>query len=293
MTPKKFLALGTIAVITTFPVLPSAHAQQQAELEGVQVDKPSRFRNLVPAEQIEAESMRQYAEMMGQAQEKGLLAPPGTPQLQRLKKIANKLIPHVERWNERATEWDWDVNLIRADSINAFAMPGGKIAFFSGIIDRLNLTDDEIAIVMAHEMAHALREHARERVAKSGLTSAGARIAGIGLSAIFGIDPNLTTAATGGVANLAMLRFSRSDETDADLVGLDIAARAGFDPRAGIALWKKMAAVNKSGPPQWLSTHPAGEQRITQMTKHMPSVLPIYARQKGTTVAKLPPYRGS
>lgn len=286
-----YLVMAT-ALAVTLPAQ-AQQAQQAPAREGLQVEGPSRLRNLVPAEQLETVSAQQYEEMMAQARQKGLLAPPGTAQLQRLRKIAQELIPHSDRWNPRASEWKWEVNLIRSDSINAFCMPGGKIAFFTGIIERLNLTDDEAAVVMGHEIAHALREHARERVAKSSIASAGAQIAGIGLSAIFGIDPNITSAATGGIANLAMLRFSRGDELDADLIGLDIVARAGYDPRAGIALWRKMQSISKNAPPQWLSTHPAGETRIKQMTQHMDSVLPLYAKAKGTTVAKLPPYRGS
>lgn len=286
----KALLLGTI-LLGAAPL----HAQQARTPanEGLQVEEPSRLRNLVPAEQIETVSAQQYEEMMAQAKQKGLLAPPSAAQLRRIRAIAQELIPHADRWNDRASKWNWEINLIQADSVNAFCMPGGKIAFFTGIIERLNLTDDEVAVVMGHEMAHALREHARERMAKSSIASAGAQIAGIGLSAIFGIDPNITSAATGGVANLAMLRFSRGDELDADLIGLDIVARAGYDPRAGIALWRKMQSLNKSAPPQWLSTHPAGNTRIKQMTQHMDSVLPLYAKAKGTTVAKLPPYRGS
>jgi predicted Zn-dependent protease len=155
----------------------------------------------------------------------------------------------------------------------------------------LKLTDDEVAIVMGHEIAHALREHGRERVAKSGLASAGAKIAGIGLSALLGIDPNLTTAATGGVANLTMLKFSRDDETEADLVGLDIVARAGYDPRAGVALWQKMGMISKNAPPQWFSTHPAGKNRIAEIQRQLPQVMPLYAKVKGRPVSELPDYQ--
>jgi predicted Zn-dependent protease len=292
MNPKKLLSVTIVAL--SLAGLPPAYAQQRvATPEGLQVEGPSRLRSLVPAEQLETMSAEQYAEMMAQAKQKGLLAPPSAPMLQKLRSLAEDLIPYTDRWNERASEWNWEVNLIRDESINAFCMPGGKIAFFSGIIEKLNLTDDEIAVVMGHEMAHALREHARERVAKSGLASAGAQIAGFGLSAVFGIDPNLTSAATGGIANLAMLRFSRGDEIDADLIALDLVARAGYDPRAGIAVWKKMQMINKNSPPQWLSTHPAGGTRIKQMNKHMDSVLPLYAKTKGTTVERLPPYPGA
>ncbi len=144
---------------------------------------------------------------------------------------------------------------------------------------------------MGHEMAHALREHGRERLAKSSLTGLGAKALGAGVAALFGVDPGLTDMAAGVGANLAIMKFSRSDETEADLVGLDIVARAGYDPRAGIALWQKMELVSKGAPPQWLSTHPAGKRRIAQMQKHMASVLPLYAKSKGVAPSALPPYR--
>jgi predicted Zn-dependent protease len=259
--------------------------------DGVKVDKMSPLRNLVPEQQLEAAAMQQYASIKQQAQQHGALAADNHPQTQRLRAIAKKLIPHAARWNERAAKWAWEVNLIGSKEVNAFCMPGGKIAFFSGLLSSLKLTDDEIAIVMGHEIAHALREHGRERAAKSGLASAGARIAGIGLSALFGIDPNLSAAATGGVANLTMLKFSRDDETEADLVGLDIVARAGYDPRAGVALWQKMAALSRNSPPQWFSTHPAGKNRIAEIRKHLPDVMPLYAKTQGRPAAELPPYQ--
>ena len=160
-------------------------------------------------------------------------------------------------------------------------MPGGKIAHYSGILTSLKLTDDEVAIVMGREIAHALREHGRERAAKSSIANVGAKLAGVGLSALLGIDSSLTHAAAGGVANLTMLKFSRDDETEAGLVGLDIAARAGYDPRAGIVLWQKMGLLSKGAPPQWLSTHPAGSNRIAEMRKHLPEVMSLYAGANG------------
>jgi predicted Zn-dependent protease len=288
MTRFFSVALLTVALACSAPV---AMAKDQVTPDGVKVDEMSALRKLVPEEQLEAAAVQQYAGIKQQAQQQDALAPDNHPEVIRLRAIAKKLIPHAIRWNERASQWPWEVNLIGSKEINAFCMPGGKIAFFSGILSTLKLTDDEVAIVMGHEIAHALREHGRERAAKSGLASAGAKLAGLGLSALLGIDPNLTSAATGGVANLTMLKFSRDDETEADLVGLDIVARAGYDPRAGIALWQKMGLVNKGAPPQWFSTHPAGKNRIAEMQKHMPDVMPLYAKAKRTELAALPPYR--
>lgn len=287
---KQFI--GTILTLVALAgAMPDAGAKDQISRDGVQVEEMSSLRLLIPEGELEAASVQQYAQIQQQANKQGVLVPDSDPRVQRLRKIAKELIPHAERWNPAATDWKWEVMLIDAKEINAFCMPGGKIGFFNGILDSLKLTDDEVAIVMGHEIAHALREHGRERLAKSSLTNAGARLLGFGLSAMLGVDPNLTGAATGLGADLAILRFSRGDETEADLVGLDIVARAGYDPRAGVALWQKMGMVSKNAMPQWLSTHPAGKARINEMKKHLPSVMPLYAKAKGTQMAALPPYQ--
>jgi predicted Zn-dependent protease len=159
-------------------------------------------------------------------------------------------------------------------------MPGGKIAFFTGILNQLSLNDDEVAMVMGHEIAHALREHARERMGKSAATQGLSRLGGAVVSGLFGIDPRLTDMVAREGANLLTLKFSREDETEADLVGMELGARAGYDPRAGVTLWQKMSAANKNAPPQWLSTHPSGTTRIQEMEANMPKVLPLYERTR-------------
>eukprot|EP01034_Spumella_vulgaris_P009295 gene9295-11805_t len=135
-------------------------------LAQVEVGSASSLRKLVPAETLENSAAQQYQQMLQQAKAKRALAPSDHPQLQRLHAIAKRLIPHTMPWNERARQWRWEVNLIGSSQINAFCMPGGKIAFYTGILDQLKLTDDETAMIMGHEMVHALREHARERIAK-------------------------------------------------------------------------------------------------------------------------------
>jgi predicted Zn-dependent protease len=202
--------------------------------------------------------------------------------------ISRRIIANAARWNPGAADWQWEINLIRAANVNAFCMPGGKIAFFSGLIDKLKLTDDEIAIVAGHENAHALREHGRERVAKGNLLQLGANLG----SAIFGLGQT-GQALVGQGAQLALLRFSREDETEADTVGLDLVARAGYDPRAGVALWRKMAMLEKSAPPQWLSSHPSGGNRIAQIQKTLPQVMPVYAKAVNAQPGALPPYRSN
>ena len=273
--------------------LGSAHAQrgEQVVQDGIAVKPLSRVRVLVPEEELNAQAAQQYQAMVSEAQQKGALVPTSHPEVKRLRGVAQRIIPYAPRWNAAAKNWNWEVNLFNVDQVNAFCMPGGRIGFYTGIINQLKLTDDEMAAVMGHEIAHALREHGRERAAKSGITSVVARGAGALGAAIFGIDPNITNTVTGIVGQGVVLKFSRDEEREADLVGLDIAARAGFDPRAGVALWRKMGALNKAAPPEFMSTHPGGETRIRDMERHMNVLLPLYARSKGTSPNALPPYR--
>lgn len=250
-------------------------AREPADDGGVKIGRKSYLANLVGAEKIENVASLQYDEMTRQAFQRRALAERGDLQLERLWRIFKDLKPHTAKFNERAKSWAWDVNLIKSQQINAFCMPGGKIAVFTGLIDRLQLSDDELAMIMGHEMGHALWEHARERTAKTNLTNIGGRLVGM---LLFGQAGEVIGAAG---ASLATLKFSRSDETEADLIGLELAARAGYDPRAGITLWEKMSAATKGkAPPQWLSTHPSGASRIEAIRKNLPDVMPLYERAK-------------
>jgi predicted Zn-dependent protease len=271
---------------------PAQDGKGQVVQDGIAVEplKDGMWRRMTAPEQaLNEESAQQYTALMGRAREKGALVPASDPQVKRLRAIAQRIIPQTARWNPKANQWNWQVNLLRSDQVNAFCMPGGRIAFFTGIIDKLKLTDDEIAAVMGHEIAHALREHGRERMSKSTTTSLVTGIGGAILSAWSGYD---VRGAANAAGKMVVLKFSRDEEREADLVGLDIAARAGYDPRAGIALWNKMAALDGRGAPiELLSTHPGGTHRIEQIQSHMNVLLPLYARSKGVPVDRLPPYR--
>lgn len=244
-------------------------------LAQVEVGDASSMRKLVPAETLEQAAGQQYAQVLSEARSQKALAPENHPQLQRIRGIAQRLIPYATPWNSRAAQWRWEINLIGSKQINAWCMPGGKIAFYTGILDNLKLSDDEAAMVMGHEMAHALREHARARLAKS-------RATGIGLSVaaqLFGLG-QLGDAAANIGTQLLTLKFSRDDETEADLVGLEIAARGGYDPQSSVSLWKKMASAGGSGGPQFLSTHPSGPDRIRQLEANVPKVQKLYEQSR-------------
>ena len=272
--PGRRLFTGLLAGGAALAALPSLAR------EGVDVGEQSRLTKLVPAEEVEAAGTQEYAKMMAQARQQNALAPDGHPQLQRLRAIAQRIIPQSYAWNPRARQWRWEVNLLGSAQLNAFCMPGGKIAFYYGILEKLKLDDDEVATIMGHEVAHALREHARERMAKTTATRVGVSV----LSSLLGLG-NVGDAVLNMGGQLLTLTFSREDESEADLVGMELAARAGYNPEAGVSLWRKMGEVSKGAPPQWLSTHPAGPTRIKDIEANLPRVLGLYER------AEKPPRR--
>lgn len=253
-----------------FTALLASHAHAQ-----VDVGQASGIRKLIPADTLEASARQQYRQTLGEAESKGALAPDDYPQLKRLRAIAAKLIPFTAQWNPDSRKWKWEVNLIGSKQINAWCMPGGKIAFYTGILDQLQLNDDEVAMIMGHEMAHALREHSRERLAKSRATGMGLSVASqlLGLGQLGDVAANLGT-------QLLTLKYGRDDETEADLVGLEIAARGGFKPEASVQLWKKMLSATGAGKGQlpFLSTHPSGNNRIQELEANLPKVAHLYAQ---------------
>jgi predicted Zn-dependent protease len=261
---RRRLSLGLLGLGAPGPALAS---------EGVDVGRNSSFTKLVPAEQVEQAAAQQFVQMQSQARQQRALAPDDHPQLVRLRYIAKRIIPYTPAWNKRAAQWKWEVILLGSAQINAFCMPGGKIAFFWGILSKLQLNDDEVAMIMGHEMAHALREHARERMGKSFATRGALELG----SALLGLG-NTGRLVAGMGEQLLSLTFSRSDESEADLVGMELAARAGYNPAAGITLWQKMGAASKGAPPEFLSTHPAGPTRIKDIEANLPKVEPLYVR---------------
>ncbi len=241
--------------------------------EGVEVGAPSSLSRLVPADQVEQLAAQQYVKLANQAKAQNALLPDNHPQVVRVRAIARRLIPHTLEWNKRAAQWRWEVNVLQSKEINAFCMPGGKIAFYTGILEQLKLNDDEVAMIMGHEMAHALREHAREQMGKSAATGLGASL----LSSLLGLGSAGDMVLNAG-RSLLTLSFGRKDESEGDLVGMELAARAGYDPRAGLTLWKKMSEASKGAPPQFLSTHPASATRIQDIQASLPQVMPLYER---------------
>ena len=257
------------AVALAAALLAPAAFGQPSPAEGVEVRKP--WLRLVPESMVNQTAAQQYAQIKQQAQAKGRLnANPA--QTQRVRAVAARLIPQGERFHPGARDWRWEVNVIESPAVNAFVLPGGKIMVFSGLIERLKLTDDELAAIVGHEIAHALLEHGRARMSEALVKNLGINLA----AAYFGLS-DLSTVALAQAADLAIsLPYSRKHETDADLAGIELAARAGYDPRAAVSVWQKMARAGGAQPPELLSTHPANASRIRELEEAMPRVLPLY-----------------
>ena len=237
----------------------------------VGVDRQQTMSALVSTRQLEQGAVQAYRQALTQASQKGQLN--RDPALTaRVRAIAQRLIAHTGVFRPDAPAWNWEVNVIASPEVNAWCMPGGKIAVYAGLVQKLDATDDEIAAVMGHEIAHALREHSRERASQQ--INAGIVATGVGV-ALGGGQASMDMA--GMVANLTYnLPNSRLHETEADRLGVELAARAGFDPRAAVSLWQKMARVSSGGPPQWLSTHPASDTRIRDLQDYSGRVMPLY-----------------
>lgn len=270
------LAHGILALVLSLSAAAPAFAADPAPADGVDVKKSKLL--LLPKSTVENSSAQQYGQMMRAAAQKNALNV-DKAQVERLRQIARTLIPPAARFNEDAKRWRWEVNLVSSKQVNAFCMPGGKIAFYTGIISALQLTDDEVAVIMGHEVAHALLEHGRARMSEQVLKSVGVSVA----AALLNLG-QVSTSMLAQATDLAVtLPFSRKHETDADLVGMEIAARAGYDPRAAANVWRKMAKLAGSQPPQFLSTHPGHASRIKEIEANLPRVMPLYeaaARQR-------------
>lgn len=240
----------------------------------VGVNRTQIMSPLVSSQQLEQQATLTYSSLLSKETQKGDLNP-DPAQTARVRRIASRLIPQTAVFRPDALKWDWQVNVIRSNEVNAWCMPGGKIAIYTGIITQLNLNDDEIAAIMGHEIAHALREHAREQASEQSLAQIGA------LGAVLAGAGQNTVNMAGQLYQLGIgLPHSRTHETEADRIGVELAARAGYDPRAAIGMWQKMAQLGGSKPPEFLSTHPSASTRIADLQVYAAKVMPLYQQSK-------------
>jgi predicted Zn-dependent protease len=239
----------------------------------VGVDRPQRMLTIVSAAEVDALARQQYTQITQEAGKKEALNRDAALTA-RVRAIAQRLIPHTAVFRDDAPRWQWEVNVLQSEQVNAWCMPGGKIAVYSGLVEKLKATDDELAAVMGHEIAHALREHARERMGRQAMT-------GIGVAAIeilTGVQ--LGDAGQMLAQSMFVLPNSRENEQESDRIGVELAARAGYDPRAAVTLWRKMSGQGGGQPPQWLSTHPSHETRIADLQAYSERVLPLYRKTR-------------
>jgi predicted Zn-dependent protease len=227
---------------------------------------------LVSEEQAQASSAQAYAQTLNAAQKKGKLSTNAALN-NRVKGITNRLIVQAGNMYPPSREWKWSVAVIDEPSLNAWCMPGGKMAIYTGIIQKLNLSDEEIGQIMGHEIAHAILGHGRERMSRAMAMQGGVTLGSI----LAGRDLSILAP----VADVALtLPNSRGNESEADRYGLELAARAGYDPRAAIRLWEKMGAAAGNGPPVFLSTHPSPANRIQALNALVPQMTPLYEKAR-------------
>jgi predicted Zn-dependent protease len=265
------------ALCLALPLLASSGCQTTTESGAVGTQR-QQFMLLSSAE-VEQIAAQGYTKARTESAQKGLLNTDAAL-LRRVRAVASRLEPQTATFRRDAPGWKWEVNVINSNELNAYCMPGGKIMVYSGLVNQLRLTDDELAIVLGHEIAHALREHSRERVSQA--LAAQAAI-GIG-AALLGAGETTAQLVNTGYEALIATKFSRAQESEADRIGLELAARAGYDPRAGVSVWRKMLAANEGGRSlEFLSTHPAGASRIQEIESLLPKVMPLYeaARRRG------------
>jgi len=266
---------GRLFLLAICALLSACQSVRTTDAGVVGIDRKQRMSMLVSETELRSASVKAYAQTLKTEGARGALN--ADPQMTaRVRAIASRVVRSSGAFRPDAASWNWEINLIRSDEVNAWCMPGGKIVVYSGLISKLQLNDDELAAVIGHEIAHALREHARERASEqltSGLLiQGGAAVLGVGRAGADLIE--MVYTVTKGLPN------SRLHESEADRIGVELAARAGFDPRAAISLWRKMAANDAGGGPQWLSTHPSANSRIRELEVYANRVMPLYEQAR-------------
>ncbi|WP_420210330.1 M48 family metallopeptidase [Burkholderia aenigmatica] len=262
-----------------------AYAQTQQQ---VRYGNAIAFRTLIPSPLLEQLTANEYAQIVQAAADSNRLLPANQPRVKRLRAIVAKLAPYSVKWNDRVKNWAWDVNAIRSRDIRLTCLPGGKVLVYGGMLDRVRLNDDELGVLLAHGIAHALREHARSNFSETSQTS----LRAAALPPLFGVGDPLPQALNIG-ERLQTLHYNATDETEADVIGGDIAARAGFDPRAAITLWDKLAVATRGNKATgFIYTHPYSTARRQDLLNRLPDLMPLYAKAVGKRVDTLPDYAG-
>ena len=269
---KQLFSLTTLAAAL---LLAGCQAVNTTSGGAVGVERQQYMFGALSTQEVNQMYAQSYQQTLGEAASKGLLDKTSN-NAKRLRTIADRLIKKAPLFRADAAQWQWEVNLIKSPELNASCGPGGKIIFYSGIIEKLQLTDDEIAAIMGHEMAHALREHSREAMSRA----YGVEMAKQGAGALLGLGSGTMALADAAVQYGMTLPNSRGNENEADLIGLELAARGGYNPNAAVSLWQKMAAASEGAPPEFMSTHPSSGSRIAALQAAIPKVMPLYQQAR-------------
>ncbi|WP_309477024.1 M48 family metallopeptidase [Trinickia acidisoli] len=286
LSPTLALAAWGAPAITPAPG--AAAAAEPASREPIRFGQTRLFRNLLPPPVVEAQSIAEYDRLMDRARGEDRLLPADDPRVKRLRTLLAKLSPLATKWSDRTKDWRWEVSVIRSRDVRMVSFPGGKLVVYSGLLERVHLNDDEMAMLFGHEIAHALREQVREQLGEQRVP-----LAAVALSRLFGVSELGEPSTPAPTAPLASLEFDATDETEADVIGSDIASRAGFDPRAAVTLWDKLALEargEKDG--GFIAIHPYSAARRLDLIKRLPDMLALYAKARGITVEQLPAYAG-
>ena len=265
--------MRNLAVLAMVLALAACETVQTTQPGVVGIERQQRM--LVSDQEITQAAAGEYRKVLADAQQKGRLDR-NAQHVQRVRTIMSRLVPQTSAFRPDATRWAWEIHVIEDNQLNAWAMPGGKMVVYSGLIDKLRLTDDELAAIMGHEIAHSLREHARERVSQEMASGLALGVAG----AVLGLG-EIGQQLAGAVAQVTFtLPHSRTHETEADRLGVELAARAGYEPHAAVSVWQKMLQAGGSGGPQFLSTHPSPETRLADLKVYADRVMPLYRQAR-------------
>ncbi|MBV7487048.1 M48 family metallopeptidase [Bordetella sp. BOR01] len=263
-----------VAAVAGSLALAGCASVQTTQSGTVGVDRTQYMSSMVPEQALEQEAGQQYSEIIQKARAQGALDQDAN-QVARVRAISKRLIAQVGTFRPDAAGWQWEVHVLSVSEVNAWCMPGGKIAVYTGLLAQIKPTDAELAAVLGHEISHALREHARERVSQQMVTNLGLSV----LSIATGVPADLGSKLTDVMFTLPN---SRTHETEADLMGVELAARAGYDPRAAVTLWQKMGAADSgNAPPEFMSTHPSAATRISELQAASQRVMPLYEQAGG------------
>ena len=242
------------------------------------------LRSAIPSPVLEAQSAAEYKEIVRGAAHSHCLYPDTDARVQRMRRLVDRLAPYAQKWSERVKGWKWKVAVIRSPEIRMYCLPGGKVIVYSGLLDRVKLDDDELGMLLGHEIAHAVREHVRERLGEA----LEPRIKAGQVPQLYGYA-DLGVFPLGISSRLYEMRYGRDDEAEADVIGSDIAARAGFHPRAAVSLWDKLALATKDENDEgYIYVHPYTAARRAEIVKRLPDMMQLYAKAIGVPLDTLP-----